>query len=106
MTVSSSQPRTRRARLGIAAIAVSLVPPVVVVALVALSGSTGGELPAGVVVASFIVLPLIEIAVVVLGISALIANNIVGKIVGLCALIFVVVQVIAGIDLLNELAAL
>jgi len=96
----------RRARLGIAALVVSLVPPLVVVALVARSSSAGGELPAGIVVATFIVLPLIEIAVAVLGISALIANNVVGKIVGLCALVFVVVQVIAGIDLLNELAAL
>jgi hypothetical protein len=81
----------RHAGLGVAALLGSLVPAVWILVLFAVAGTTTNtDLADGLIVASFIALPIIAIVVLVLAIAALIVNNPLGKVLASIALALVI----------------
>lgn len=88
--------RTRRAGLGAAALIGSLVPAVWL--LVVFAVASGGDNTAAadaLITASFVVLPIAFVAVLVLAIASLIANNWIGRVLSLIALSLVIAQLVA-----------
>jgi len=94
--VTTTETRPRRAGLGVAALIGSLVPAVwlLVVFAVASSGQNTAAADA-LITASFVVLPIAVIAVLVLAIASLVVNNWLGRALAILALVLVLAQVIA-----------
>ena len=91
--VTEPETRVRHAGLGVAALLGSLVPAVWLLVLFAVAGTTTNtDLADGLIVASFTVLPILAIVVLVLGIAALIVNNVLGKVLASIALILLIGQ--------------
>ena len=87
---------TRRAGLGAAALIGSLVPAVWL--LVVFAVASGGDNTAAadaLITASFVVVPIAFVAVLVLAIASLIANNWIGRVLSLVALSLVIAQLVA-----------
>lgn len=96
MIVTATETRSRRAGLGVAAIIGSLVPAVWLLVVFAVASSGQNTAVADVLItASFVVLPIAVIAVLVLAIASLVVNNWLGRALAILALVLVLAQVIA-----------
>lgn len=98
--------RERRARLGIWALVAALVPAASVVGIILLASSDNIDLPEWVVVVVFVVIPLIIIVSIVLAIAAFVSGSLGARILAALAVLVIIIEFIAGADLLAQLAAI
>lgn len=88
--------RTRRAGLGAAALIGSLVPAVWLLVVLAVASDSSNAVAAdALITASFVVLPIAIVAVLVLAIASLIVNNWIGRLLSVVALSLLVAQLVA-----------
>ena len=93
--MSETETRTRRAGLGASALIGSLVPAVWLLVLFAAAGSsTDSALADAMITASFVVLPFVGIAVLVLAVISFVVNNWLGRILAAVALALLIAQVV------------
>jgi len=94
--VTDTPTRTRRAGLGAAALIGSLVPAVWLLVVLAVASDSSNAVAAdALITASFVVLPIAIVAVLVLAIASLIVNNWIGRLLSVVALSLLVAQLVA-----------